>query len=195
MEHSPSWETNRLSASQEIPRILWNQKVHYRTQKRPPPVPILSQLDPVHTPTSYFLSINLGSFFPLLRLYQSISPGQRLSLWLFHNKIYFLRRGVVSTSPNPPSWRTTPCRLSATAYSIYSQPPSISEAVPPSATWGRAMPWWQGPTYHDRITREPKRIILKEIMSFVSEHKIVRYKSFRILRLFTNVLDIYSWVS
>ena len=48
----------------------------------------------------------------------------------------------------PPSWRTTPCRLSTTAYSIYSQLPSILEAVPPSATWGRVMPWWQGPTYH-----------------------------------------------
>ena len=47
-----------------------------------------------------------------------------------------------------PSCRTTPCRLSATAYSIYSQLPSISEAVSPSATWERAMPWWQGPTYH-----------------------------------------------
>ena len=22
------------------------------------------------------------------------------------------------------------------------------QAVPPSSTWGRAMPWWQGPTYH-----------------------------------------------
>jgi len=31
---------------------------------------------------------------------------------------------------------------------IYSQLPSISEAIPLSATWGRAMPWWQGPTYH-----------------------------------------------
>ena len=48
----------------------------------------------------------------------------------------------------PPSWRTTPRRLSATAYSIWLQLPSILEAVPPSATWGRAMPWWQGPTYH-----------------------------------------------
>jgi len=30
----------------------------------------------------------------------------------------------------PPSWTTTPCRLSATAYSIYSQLPSISGGRP-----------------------------------------------------------------
>jgi len=47
-----------------------------------------------------------------------------------------------------PSWRTTPCRLSTTAFSIYSWPPYILEAVPPSTTRGHTMPWWQGPTYH-----------------------------------------------
>jgi hypothetical protein len=57
VEQSPSWEASRFAASQEIPRILWNPKVHYRIHKFPLPVCISIQLSPVHTPTSHFLSI------------------------------------------------------------------------------------------------------------------------------------------
>ena len=61
---SPSWEANWLAASQEIPRILWNPKVHYSTHKRPPPVPILGQPNPVHIPTSHLLEIHLNIINP-----------------------------------------------------------------------------------------------------------------------------------
>jgi len=39
MVQSPSWEAKWFAASKEIPRISRNPKVHYRTHKRPPPVP------------------------------------------------------------------------------------------------------------------------------------------------------------
>jgi len=60
MEQSPSWEANRFLASQEIPRISCSPKVHYRSHKYPPPVAILSQIDPAHVATSHFLKIHLN---------------------------------------------------------------------------------------------------------------------------------------
>ena len=59
MEQSPSWEANWFAASQEIPRILWNPKVHYRIHKCPPPVPVLRQLDPVHIIIIVMISVTI----------------------------------------------------------------------------------------------------------------------------------------
>jgi hypothetical protein len=42
MEEGPSSEVNRFSASQEIPYILWNPRVHYHIHNSPPGVPILT---------------------------------------------------------------------------------------------------------------------------------------------------------
>jgi hypothetical protein len=64
MEQSPSSEANRFSASQEIPRILCKPKLHRHIHKRLPPVTILSQLNPVRVPTSYFLKIYLNIIHP-----------------------------------------------------------------------------------------------------------------------------------
>jgi hypothetical protein len=49
MVHSRSWEANWFAASQEIPHISRNPKVHYNTHKHLPPVPIWPAQSSPHT--------------------------------------------------------------------------------------------------------------------------------------------------
>ena len=156
---SHPWEANRFSASQEIPRIYWTPKVCYALKSaRQLSLFWASSIQSMSPhPTSWRSTLILrfhlrlclpSGLFPS-GSHQSISPGPWISLWTFRNTIRFYGEELLAPTQHP-SWRTNPRRLSATAYSRYSQLSFTSEAIPPSATWGRAMPWWKKPTYHGK---------------------------------------------
>jgi len=57
MEQSP-WKANSRSASQEIPSILCNQKVHFHVHRSLPLIPTFNQMNLVHTIISCFFKIH-----------------------------------------------------------------------------------------------------------------------------------------
>ena len=77
MVPSHSWEANWFAASQEIPRVSRNPKVHYRTHKCPSTVSILGQPNQVHIPTSHLLEIHPNIIHPSRPRSPQWSPSLR----------------------------------------------------------------------------------------------------------------------
>jgi len=113
MVQSPSWEANCFAASQEIPRISRKPKVHYRTHKRPSPVSILGQPNPVHIPTSHLLEIHPNMIHHL-----------RLGLPIGLLPSGFPTKTLYTPSPHP--------------YAPHVQPISFFSILSPAQHWARS---------------------------------------------------------
>ena len=113
MVQSPSWEANRFAASQEIPRISRNPNVHSRTHKRPPPVSILGQPNPVHIHTSHLQEIHPNIIHPSMPW----SPQWSLP------------------PVSPPRPYTPPCPQ---PYTPHAQPISFFSILSPAQYWVRS---------------------------------------------------------
>ena len=110
---SRSWAANWFADSQEIPRISRNPQVHYRTHKCPPPVLILGQPNPVHTP-------NPTSWRSILILSTHLCLG--LPSGLFPSG--FPTKTLHTPSPHP--------------YAPHGQPISFFSILSPAQYWVRS---------------------------------------------------------
>jgi len=100
MKQSPSLEANSKWASQEIPCLLWNLKVNYHVHKSLPLVPILSQMNPVHTFPLYFPKVHSNIIFPsIFRFLSGLFP---LVLWPEFCMHFYLSCILCPCLSNPP---------------------------------------------------------------------------------------------
>ena len=89
MEQSPSREANKSSATEEIPRILWNPKAYYRIHNSLLPVSILCQIDPVRVSHFTFLrSILILSSQLRLGILSGLLPSSFPTKTLYANLLF-----------------------------------------------------------------------------------------------------------
>ena len=93
--------------SKEIPRILCYPKVHHRIHQRPPPVPILNQISPVHASPFYFLK-------RIILNYIILSSTSKSSKWFLSLR----------------SLHQTPIYISTVSHTCYMVRPSHSSWFP-----------------------------------------------------------------
>jgi hypothetical protein len=131
MELSPSWEAANCAATQELPSILWNPKVHCRVHKSPPLFPILGQIDPVHTIQSYLSKIQMVYifFFLICIVWGGVQTGSTRHV------------GHLSAYCTCPGWLWRWRNW----WNEWQGKPKYSEKTCPDATFSTTNPTWPDP--------------------------------------------------
>ena len=83
---------------------------------------------------------------------QRIRPVWRLCIQFRDMLRFFLRWGVVSPSSKLQPGRPPLSAVCDCLFNIFAATVRIRRLSPPCASWGSAMPCWQGPNYHGNIT-------------------------------------------
>ena len=118
--------------------LLTNSMVHYCTHKRPSPVSILGQPNPVHIPTSHLLEIHLNTIHPSMPRSPQWSPSLRFPQ---QDPIHppFLTHMCLMPSPSHSSWFYHPHNIGWGVQSslllIMQSPPFPRYLVPPRSKY------------------------------------------------------------
>ena len=109
-QQSPSWRVETFSNCQDIPMLYKTQILQNRVQNSPPPVPIPSQITPVHAFPSYLFKIYSSIILPLTPRSSScfLSSHTPEGIYFLHSMCY-THRPTLSPWFNHPStlWRGT----------------------------------------------------------------------------------------
>ena len=75
-----------------------------------------------------------------------LSPEEASHPWVIRNHFFLHGEELLVSRPTPKLEDPPLSAVRDCLFNLSTATP-ILETVPPSATWGRAMPWWQGPTH------------------------------------------------
>jgi hypothetical protein len=136
MQQSRRWKADSYSASQDIPRLLRNTKIHYRVHKSLPLIPILSQMNSVHKFTQYCPKIHSNIILPSVPMSSAWSLPFRFSDQCFYA---FIISPMPATCPVHLILLYLITIIYGEVYSLWSsslssvlQPPTISSLLDPN---------------------------------------------------------------